>query len=104
MFVGQANDWLRLSTGEANPISRRQDLPPAYHRDGSVYVTRRDVLMLDNSLFGKYVCGYRLDPADCVTIDNLDDWDRADLMLRARKSQHVECSIDLSATRKWAGY
>ncbi len=31
---------------------RRQDLPPLYLRDGSVYVTRRDVLMNENSFKG----------------------------------------------------
>jgi CMP-N-acetylneuraminic acid synthetase len=28
---------LRLATGEDQPIPRRQELPPAFHRDGSVY-------------------------------------------------------------------
>ena len=32
---------------------RRQDLPKLYLRDGSVYVTRRDVLMNDNSFKGR---------------------------------------------------
>ena len=52
---------LRLSTGESNPISRRQDLPTAFHREGSVYVTRRDVLMEKNSLFGSRLRGDELD-------------------------------------------
>ena len=33
-------------------MPRRQDLPPAFHRDGSVYATRRDVVVDRNSLYG----------------------------------------------------
>src|SRR6185295_18227244 len=39
---------LHLLTGEGRPAPRRQELPPAIHRKGSVYVTRRDVLMEAN--------------------------------------------------------
>jgi CMP-N,N'-diacetyllegionaminic acid synthase len=72
---------LRLSTGEAEPISRRQDLPPAYHRDGSIYVVRRDVLMKQNSLYGARVFGYVLDAKFSVNIDSLDDWKTAEMLL-----------------------
>ena len=37
---------------EAFEGQRRQDLPPLYLRDGSVYVARRDVVMEQNSLKG----------------------------------------------------
>lgn len=72
---------LRLSTGEASPITRRQDLPPAYHREGSVYVTRRDVVMEGNSLFGRRLLGYPIDPSSTVDIDTPDDWARAEMMV-----------------------
>jgi len=41
------------SFGEAYEGMRRQDLPKLYLRDGSVYLTRRDVLMNENSLKGR---------------------------------------------------
>jgi len=75
--------FLRLSTGEADPVPRRQDLPPAFHREGSVYVTRREVLMKQNSLYGTRLVGYLLDPAASVNIDGPEDWERAQAFLRA---------------------
>jgi CMP-N,N'-diacetyllegionaminic acid synthase len=72
---------LRLSTGEAMPISRRQDLPEAFHREGSVYVSRRDVVMEENSLYGRRVVGYPLKAEYSVNIDNLSDWHRAEKLL-----------------------
>ena len=73
---------LHISTGEAQPIPRRQDLPPAFHRDGSVYVTKRDVLMERNSLFGDRLVGYAMDPAHSVNIDLPEDWQVAEELLR----------------------
>jgi CMP-N-acetylneuraminic acid synthetase len=76
--------WLRLSTGEAAPLPRRQLLPPAFHREGSVYVTRRDVLMEQESLYGQRLRGYPMDPARFVNLDTEEDWRRAEQLLRAR--------------------
>ncbi len=73
--------FLRLATGEKTPIPRRQELPPAFHREGSVYVMRRDVLMERNSLFGDLVVGYQVDPTVSVNIDSLEDFQRAEVLL-----------------------
>lgn len=81
---------LRLATGEKTPIPRRQDLPPAFHREGSVYVTRRDVLMEGNSLFGDRVVGYAVDPARSVNIDTLADFVRAERLLAEAGAECVE--------------
>jgi CMP-N-acetylneuraminic acid synthetase len=73
---------LRLAMGEAMPISRRQDLPPAYHREGSVYVVRRDVLVEQGTLYGSRVVGHPVDPAHSVNLDTEEDWKRAEALLR----------------------
>ena len=73
---------LKLSTGEPAPIARRQDLPPAFHREGSVYVTRRRVLIEQNSLYGERLVGFLMDPAESVNIDSPADLDRAERLLR----------------------
>jgi CMP-N-acetylneuraminic acid synthetase len=72
---------LQLSTGEAAPIPRRQLLPPAFHREGSVYVMRRNVLMEQNSLYGSTVAGFLVDPSRSVNIDTMDDWRKAEAVL-----------------------
>lgn len=72
---------LLLSTGKVTPISRRQDLPPAFHREGSVYVARRDVVMEENSLYGRRLAGYSLDPEQSVNIDGPEDWTRAEALI-----------------------
>jgi CMP-N-acetylneuraminic acid synthetase len=84
VYFLRADGSLRLSTGEAAPIPRRQELPPAYHREGSVYVSRSSVVLEQNSLYGKKVLGYSMDPARSVNIDDFNDWLRAEKLLEVR--------------------
>lgn len=63
-----------LSTGETEPIARRQDLPPAFHRDGSVYAIRAETVLRHNSLYGAKVRGYTMDAAFSANIDTEEDW------------------------------
>lgn len=83
VYVRGDGGALRLATGEAAPVPRRQALPPAFHRDGAVYVTRRDVVMEQGSLYGARVVGYETDPARAVNIDTPDDWARAERMVES---------------------
>jgi CMP-N-acetylneuraminic acid synthetase len=82
VYFQDGDGSLQIATGEKTPIPRRQDLPPAFHREGSVYVTRRSVLMERASLYGTRLVGYPLDPARCVNIDTPDDFERAEALLR----------------------
>ncbi len=84
VFFRGPDGMLHLSTGESTLIPRRQDLPPAFHREGSVYVTRRDVVLKEGSLLGSRVIGYPMDPEKSVNIDTLEDWARAEMLLREK--------------------
>jgi CMP-N,N'-diacetyllegionaminic acid synthase len=79
--------WLRISTGEAAPIGRRQDLPAAFHREGSVYVVRRDVVLDQNSLYGDRLLGYLVDGSRSVNLDTAEDWRRAEALLAAAQDR-----------------
>ncbi|MGE0451328.1 MAG: acylneuraminate cytidylyltransferase family protein [Vicinamibacterales bacterium] len=85
VYFESDNGTLRLSTGEAVPIPRRQDLPPAFHREGSVYVSRRASVLERNSLYGGRTVGYLIDPAHSVNIDDEQDWQTAERLLRERE-------------------
>ena len=81
VYVEDAAGQLRLSTGEPEPIPRRQALPPAYHRSGSVYVTRWAVAA-GGSLYGRSTRAVIGDPALSVNINTPEDWARAEALLR----------------------
>lgn len=65
---------LILATGDREPVARRQDLPPAFYRDGSIYVTRTKTILNQNSLYGSNVCGYAINPEFSANLDTEEDW------------------------------
>jgi N-acylneuraminate cytidylyltransferase len=69
------------ATGRDEPPTRRQDLRPAYHRDGSLYVTRTSVLRA-GSLYGARMVTLEVE-APTVNIDTPDDWARAEQLAGA---------------------
>ena len=65
---------MSLSTGDTEIIPRRQDLPRAFHRDGSVYITRSQIIINRQSLYGDNVQGYEMSPEFSANIDTEEDW------------------------------
>jgi CMP-N,N'-diacetyllegionaminic acid synthase len=73
---------LKIATGENKIISRRQDLPIAYHRDGSIYITKTEVLLNQKSLYGEKIAFIESLPKFYVNIDTIDDWKTAEKMIK----------------------
>ncbi|MEO1516127.1 MAG: acylneuraminate cytidylyltransferase family protein [Bacteroidota bacterium] len=61
-------------------VTRRQDLPPAYHRDGSVYLSRTSVILEQHSLYGASTVHHVMSQSPDVNIDTMDDWRAAEQM------------------------
>lgn len=89
VYVRGDEGELKLASGEAAPVSRRQDLPEAFHREGSVYVTRRDILFEHGNLYGRNIRGFVVTERGSVNIDTLDDWHSAEAMIRERTSPYT---------------
>lgn len=75
---------LKIATGEEEIITRRQDLPKAYFRDGSIYITKTSVLKEQKSLYGKSISYIESSKENYVNIDTLEDWEKAESMLERR--------------------
>ena len=57
------NNQLLPYSIEEKEGTRRQDYsPPAYMRNGAIYLTKRDVLMNKNSIWGNKICPYIMPP------------------------------------------
>jgi len=78
VYLEKEDGSLELSTGGTNPIPRRQSLPDAYFREGSVYVTKTNIILERNTLYGDRVGGYLLDQACPINIDTMADWEKAE--------------------------
>jgi len=81
-FEVNAEGNLKIATGESEIISRRQELPPAYHRDGSLYITKTEVLLKEHSLYGKSTAFIESEAEFYVNIDTMQDWEKAVEMIQ----------------------
>ena len=79
-FEENENGLLKIATGEQQIISRRQDLPKAFHRDGSIYITKTEVIK-NGSLYGKSIAFIESNPKFHVNIDTMEDWETAEKIL-----------------------
>ena len=79
-FEEYENGFLKIATGEEQIISRRQNLPKAFHRDGSIYITKTKVIK-NGSLYGKSIAYIESNPQFHVNIDTLKDWETAEKIL-----------------------
>lgn len=82
------NNQLLPSCVEEIEGTRRQDYrPPAYMRNEAVYLTRRDVLMEQNSIWGKGIRPYVMPPERSISIDTDLDLKLVELLMRERSGK-----------------
>lgn len=82
VFEESKNGNLKISTGDNKIISRRQELPIAYHRDGSIYITKTSVLQNQNSMYGDSISYIKSSKKMYVNIDTMQDWERAEQIVK----------------------
>lgn len=82
VFEKTAQDTLVISTGETKIITRRQELPTCYYRDGAIYITKTNVLLEQKSLYGTTISYCVSDKNRHINIDTPDDWEQAEVMVK----------------------
>jgi CMP-N,N'-diacetyllegionaminic acid synthase len=81
-FEEDENGILKIATGEKQIISRRQDLPKTFHRDGSIYLTKVKTILEQNSLYGNSVSYLESPKEFYMNIDTLEDWKLAETKVK----------------------
>jgi CMP-N,N'-diacetyllegionaminic acid synthase len=76
VFEPNHEGYLKLATGEDTIIKRRQDLPLAYFRDGSIYITKTAIVK-SGSFYGTKLSYLENNPDLYVNIDTPEDWEKA---------------------------
>jgi CMP-N,N'-diacetyllegionaminic acid synthase len=75
--------------------TRRQDYdPPAYMRNGAIYLTRRDVLMERNSIWGDVIRPYVTPPERSIGVDSELDLKLVELLIKERMAKEANCTND----------
>jgi CMP-N-acetylneuraminic acid synthetase len=66
---------------------RRQDVPQAWRRDGTIFLTRTGVLLEQRSFYGQHCLPLVLSPEEILNIDEPADWDEAERRLRLEEQK-----------------
>ncbi|MCB7481339.1 cytidylyltransferase domain-containing protein [Christiangramia sediminis] len=83
VFEEAETNLLKIATGESEIISQRQKLPKAYHRDGSIYLSKTSVIKNQNSLYGEKISFIDNTGSSYVNIDEPADWKKAENLLKS---------------------
>lgn len=86
IFELNSEGRLRIATGESEIIKRRQDLPKAFFRDGSIYITKTSVIK-NGSFYGNKLSFIESNPDFYVNIDTPKDWVLAEEKLELIKDR-----------------
>ncbi len=76
-FKPDSDGFLNSATGDQDIVTRRQDLPQTFYRDGAIYLTRVSVIK-NHSLYGQKITFIESDPRYHVNIDTAADWEKAE--------------------------
>ncbi len=71
-----------------NEFVRSQDLEPYYHDAGQFYYMRTDVMMREHTLVPKKTAPLILDEMEVQDIDNMDDWEIAEIKYKAMRKKN----------------
>lgn len=89
VFEENTNGILRIATGEDVLIPRRQDLPKAYYRDGSIYIFKKDNIFKQRAIVHGRTTFEISDARYYCNLDNQEDWRLAEKhFLIAVNSKH----------------
>ncbi len=84
-FEINSQGYLSISTGETEIITRRQDLPINFYRDGSIYLVSIETIKNKKSFYGNTIGYIEADINLHINIDTQEDWNKAEILLSRYK-------------------
>ena len=85
------NNQLLPYSIEEKEGTRRQDCqPPAYIRNGAIYMTRRDVLIEKDSIWGQVIRPYIMPAERSINVDSELELKFVELMVREQNKKKLE--------------
>ncbi len=75
-------DYMKFKWPE-NELKRSQDLEPFYHDAGQFYLLKTDIMKEEHTLVPNKTAPFILDEMEVQDIDNMDDWNIAEIKYKA---------------------
>jgi len=83
VYFETAEGLLKPSVGGGDPVPSRQLLPPAYHRDGSVFAARTKSVLTHRSLYGTKTVGIVSPEGEACDLDTEEQWEMLERRLKS---------------------
>lgn len=68
--------------------TRRQDLPKVYQLNGSIYITRKNVLLKENKILGKNTIPFLMPEENSIDVDTELDFLTAEAVIKKRNAEN----------------
>jgi len=88
-LVKVVDGWMDFFMPDGARYTRRQDVPQAWRRDGTIFLTRTSVLLEQRSFYGRRCLTLELSPDDVLNINETHEWEEAERRLTATSSSFV---------------
>jgi CMP-N-acetylneuraminic acid synthetase len=79
--------YLQFFMPDGPQYRRRQDVPQAWRRDGTIFLTRTGVLLDQRDFYGPRCLTLELKPNEVLNIDEPADWEEAERRLRLEEGR-----------------
>jgi len=86
VYLETPEGLLKPSVGDCDPIPARQLLPPAYHRDGSVFAAKTQSVLVHGSLYGRKTVGVLSPEAEACDLDTEEQWEWLEQKLKSMRN------------------
>lgn len=84
---------LKPSVSESVEIPCRQQLPPAYHADGSVFVAKTNMVLSQHTLKGKRIFGVLSPESEAVDLDTEEQWQALERrLMSSADAKNLQCA------------
>jgi CMP-N-acetylneuraminic acid synthetase len=85
VYFETPSGFLRPSLGDREPIPSRQQLPTAYHRDGSIFAAKTQIVINRDSLYGEKTLGVVSPEEEAFDLDTEEQWQVLEQRLNSAK-------------------
>ncbi|PYX44546.1 MAG: acylneuraminate cytidylyltransferase [Acidobacteria bacterium] len=86
VYMETPEGLLKPSVGGDEPITARQLLPPAYHRDGLVFAARTQSVLAHKSLYGTRTVGVVSPEEEACDLDSQEQWEWLEKRMKAMRN------------------
>lgn len=74
---------------DGGSYTRRQDVPPAYKRDGAIFLTLADIILRQRTFYGNKCVPLVLESAEYLPVDTPEEWEASERAVASAEKRQI---------------